>query len=229
MKATPEAKTSSDTSCPTTGSSGSVPGKKRNAAAAKLSLDAKPDVKKSTESTKLKICHKWKDEFPWLIVREEDQAVLCSVCCDAPHVAGKTQFLTGCTSTKKETMQKHAASNGHLQVNSQFRKLDYVTLWQTLLTKVPYKEDFKDILHLVGILLVLPISAAQCERAVSAQNRIKSSTRAMLGVSVLEDLICISSEGPPVADFDPAPAVARWFSRDKSKGERSRRPHFLNN
>ena len=114
MKATPVAKTSSDTSCPTTGSSGSVPGKKRNAAAAKLSVDAKPDVKKSTESTKLKICHKWKDEFPWLIVREEDQAVLCSVCCDAPHVAGKTQFLTGCTSTKKETMQKHAASNGHL-------------------------------------------------------------------------------------------------------------------
>ena len=80
MKATPVAKTSSDTSCPTTGSSGSVPGKKRNAAVAKLSVDAKPDVKKSTESTKLKICHKWKDEFPWLIVREEDQAVLCSVC-----------------------------------------------------------------------------------------------------------------------------------------------------
>ena len=118
MKATPVAKTSSDTSCPTTGSSGSVPGKKRNAAAAKLSVDAKPDIKKSTESTKLKICHKWKDEFPWLIVREEDQAVLCSVCCDAPHVAGKTQFLTGCTSTKKETMQKHAASNGHLRAQT---------------------------------------------------------------------------------------------------------------
>lgn len=118
MKATPVAKTSSDTSCPTTGSSGSVPGKKRNAAAAKLSVDAKPDVKKSTESTKLKICHKWKDEFPWLIVREEDQAGLCSVCCDAPHVAGKTQFLTGCTSTKKETMQKHAASNGHLRAQT---------------------------------------------------------------------------------------------------------------
>lgn len=118
MKATPVAKTSSDTSCPTTGSSGSVPGKKRNAAAAKLSVDAKPDVKKSTESTKLKICHKWKDEFPWLIVREEDQAVLCSVCCDAPHVAGKTQFLTGCTSTKKETMQKHAASNGHIRAQT---------------------------------------------------------------------------------------------------------------
>lgn len=116
-----------------------------------------------------------------------------------------------------------------IQVNSQFCKLDYVTLWQTLLTKAPYKEDYKDVLHLVEILLVPPISAAQCKQAVSAQNQIKSSTRATLGGSVLEDLIHISSEGPPVADFDPYPAVDRWFSQDKSKGECSRRPHFLNN
>lgn len=116
-----------------------------------------------------------------------------------------------------------------IQVNSQFRKLDYANLWQTFLTKVPYKEDFKDVLHLVEILLVLPISAAQCERAVSSQNRIKSSTRASLSVSALEDLICLSSKGPSMTEFDPAPAVDRWFVRDKPKGERARRPHFLNN
>ena len=101
-----------------------------------------------------------------------------------------------------------------ISVNSQFRKMEYAGLWETLLSKLPYKEDFADVLHLVEILLVLPISAAQCERAVSAQNRIKSSTRATLNVAVLEDLIRLSSEGPPVADFEPA------------RGERSRRPHF---
>ena len=116
-----------------------------------------------------------------------------------------------------------------IQVNSQYRKLDYINLWQTLLTKVPYKEDFKDVLHLVEILLVLPISAAQCERAVSCQNWIKSSTRVTVGVSVLEDLIRLSSEGPSGVDFDPGAVVNRWFARDKSKGERARRPHFLNN
>lgn len=118
MKTTPVAKISSDDSCSTNGSSRSVTGKKRNAVAAKISVDAQPDAKKSTESTKHKICHKWKEEFPWLSVREEDQALLCSVCCEAPHTAGKTQFLTGCTSTKKETMQKHAASNGHLRAQA---------------------------------------------------------------------------------------------------------------
>ena len=108
-----------------------------------------------------------------------------------------------------------------IMVNGQFRKLDYGSLWETLLTKVPYKDDFKDVLHLVELVLVLPISATQCERAVSSQNRIKSSTRATLSVSVLEDLIRLSSEGPPVAEFDPTPAVNQWFERDRSKVERA--------
>ena len=116
-----------------------------------------------------------------------------------------------------------------VQVSGQFRKLDYGSLWEALLTKVPYKNDLEDVLHLVELVLVLPISAAQCERAVSAQNRIKNSTRATLNVSVLEDLIRLSSENPPVSEFDPTPAVDRWFERDRSKGERSRQPHFLNN
>lgn len=62
-----------------------------------------------------------------------------------------------------------------IAVNAQFRDKDYGSLWKMLLSKDPYKSDLKDILHLVEILLVLPISAAGCERMVSAQNRIKSS------------------------------------------------------
>ena len=88
-----------------------------------------------------------------------------------------------------------------IMVIGQFRKLDYGSLWEMLLTKVPYKDNFKDVLQLVELVLVLPISATQCERPVSAQNQIKSSTRATLSVSVLEELIRLSSEGPPVAEF----------------------------
>ena len=61
--------------------------------------------------------------------------------------------------------------------------MDYSILWETLLTKLPYKEDYADVLHLVEILLVLPISAAQSERAVSSKNRIKSSNRTTLNVA----------------------------------------------
>lgn len=69
-----------------------------------------------------------------------------------------------------------------IQFDGQFRKMDYPSLWETFVTKCPYKEDFKDVSHLVEMVLVLPISAAQCERAVSAQNQIKGSTRATLSV-----------------------------------------------
>ena len=60
-------------------------------------------------------------------------------------------------------------------INTSFWDKDYGSLWQTFLTKMPYRQDFQNVLHLVEILLVLPISAAQCERAISAENRIKSS------------------------------------------------------
>ena len=75
-------------------------------------------------------------------------------------------------------------------------------------------------------MLVLPISAAQCERAVSVQNRIKSSLRVGLDSSTLQDLIRITAEGPPVLNFDATSAVDKWLARDQDEGERQRRPHF---
>ena len=55
---------------------------------------------------------KWKDK---LTIREGDDEILCSICCQAPRDAGKTQFITGCKSEKKETMRIHGESNGHLK------------------------------------------------------------------------------------------------------------------
>ena len=88
-------------------------------------------------------------------------------------------------------------------------------LWATLMTKEPYKDNLKDVLSLVEILLVLPLSATQCERAISAQNRIKNCHRASLACKTVEDLIRITAEGPAVNEFDPIPAVAKWFASSK--------------
>ena len=88
------------------------------------------------------------------------------------------------------------------------------------LTKVPYRDDLKDVLHLIEILLVFPVSAAQCERAISAQNRIKNDSSSSLGGETLEDLMRISLEGPTLVDFDLDSAVKAWFSSSK----RPRRP-----
>ena len=74
----------------------------------------------------------------------------------------------------------------------------------------------------------LPRSRNQCERAISAQNRVKNSLRVALGSSTLEDLIRITAEGPSVDEFHPAPVVDKWLLRDREAGERQRRPQFQN-
>ncbi|KAL7871907.1 hypothetical protein SRHO_G00068900 [Serrasalmus rhombeus] len=79
-----------------------------------------------------------------------------------------------------------------------------------------------NILHLVHIMLVLPVSAAVCERGFSAQKRIKSDTRASPRSDTVEDLIRISVERPSLEDFDARERVASWFSQ----GQRSRRPNY---
>lgn len=107
-------------------------------------------------------------------------------------------------------------------VHSEFMDKGYNDLWATLMTKEPYRNELKDVLCLVEILLVLPLSAAQCERAISAQNRTKNCHRASLAPETTESLIRISAEGPPVVDYDPAPAVAAWFSSAK----KPRRPFY---
>ena len=91
---------------------------KRSASSAGHRIEKEePKVKKSANSAALKrkIMFKWKDEFPWLSIHEEDDAILCSICCQATREAGKTQFITGCKSEKKETMRIHGESNGHLK------------------------------------------------------------------------------------------------------------------
>ena len=91
----------------------------------------------------------------------------------------------------------------------QFCNKDYSSLWKMFLVKDPYKSDLKDILQLVEILLLLPISAAGCERMISFQNRINSSLRAALKKSSLEGLIRISAENWSLEEFYTLPSVDR--------------------
>ncbi|XP_048856526.1 zinc finger protein 862-like isoform X2 [Brienomyrus brachyistius] len=103
-----------------------------------------------------------------------------------------------------------------------FKDKSYHRLWEVLLTKEPYSSDLQNILHLVKIMLVLPVSSAQCERGFSIQKRIKSDIRSSLHPNSVEDLIRISVEGPPLEAFDASASVKRWMS----EGQRAKRPNF---
>ncbi|XP_060786920.1 zinc finger protein 862-like [Neoarius graeffei] len=109
-----------------------------------------------------------------------------------------------------------------LLISQLFMDKTYLSLWEMILTREPYCTDFKNVLHLVQIMLVLPVSAAVCERGFSTQKRIKSDARASLHPSTVGDLIRIRVEGPSLEDFDTRESVAAWFSQ----GQRARRPHY---
>lgn len=115
-----------------------------------LAITAKkeePEMKKSkpiSATLKWKIMFKWKEEFPWLTIREGNDEVFCSICCQVLTEAGKAQFITGCKSHKKETMPIHGESNGHLCAQrallSQQKPVCETTFKVSLKERRPYKK-----------------------------------------------------------------------------------------
>ncbi|KAK0138979.1 hypothetical protein N1851_024494 [Merluccius polli] len=103
---------------------------------------------------------------------------------------------------------------GHIEVDHANAQANYLSIWELMMTKEPYCSEYKNILHLVHIMLVLPVSSAVCERGFSSQKRIKSDVRASLHTDTVEDL-CLE-------DFDARESVANWFTQ----GQRARRPHY---
>ena len=70
-------------------------------------------------------------------------------------------------------------------------------------------------------LLVAPVSTVDCERGFSKQNLIKTCLRNAMSVTALENLMCISIDGPPRDKFN--------FSLAFKNGKDRRLAEFLNN
>ena len=67
------------------------------------------------EGTKRKFLQQWKEEFPSLVYHKEENMMTCNICCTVPEVAGRSEFLAGCHTLKKETLQKHNIGGGHIR------------------------------------------------------------------------------------------------------------------
>ena len=92
------------------------------------------------------------------------------------------------------------------------------TAWTDFMADPDRQETFPNLLMVVELVLVLPMSTAACERGFSAMKRIKTDWRSSLSVEMLWKLIYVSIEGPEVAQFQPDRVVQRWLSA----GERAR-------
>ena len=98
-----------------------------------------------------------------------------------------------------------------LDIMKHHKREKFLDLWQKMLL---------DLLHIVRIVLVMPVSTAQVERLFSCSKRIQGDWRLSLGYSTLEALLLISTEGPDPDFFDFLPAENRWWT----SGPSSRQP-----
>lgn len=94
---------------------------------------------KEKPSVMRKFIPKWKEEFPWLSFNAEENGMICDLCCAYPSAAGNTEFLKGCSNFKKETIRKHAISNGY------FRARDRTLSKEKLIAESQIAQSFSKI------------------------------------------------------------------------------------
>lgn len=86
-----------------------------------------------------------------------------------------------------------------------FGRIKFLDLWQNIIHE--HSERFADILALVQIILLLPVSTAECERGFSLMKRVKSDWRNRLRADTLTGLMAITLSEEEVDMFSPDDAI----------------------
>ena len=89
-------------------------------------------------------------------------------------------------------------------------------LWALMLSKSPYNTLYGDVLNLVHILLVIPVSSAECERLISTMNRIKCVDRPSL--STCTCTFRYRQSGPLLSILNPVPRSIGGYPLEKCLG-----------
>ena len=97
-----------------------------------------------------------------------------------------------------------------LDVFRHFKDMSLNQLWQKVFTTPGKVELYRNVLHLVEIMLVSPVGTAAVERQFSFIKRFLGDWRLSLNADTIEALLIICIDGPPCADFDPKPSINKW-------------------
>jgi len=69
-------------------------------------------------------------------------------------------------------------------------------------------------------IIVCKPQSADCQRLISAYNRLKSDVRSPLDCETISDYLYVFVNMPPLAQYDPRPAVLYWL-QDKQRRHKS--------
>lgn len=104
--------------------------------------------------------------------------------------------------------------------NDHFRGKNPLNIWQRVSQEDIDREEYKNILLLIHMTNLYPLSNAACERAFSVMKRIKDDWRCSLGTDRLDQLMRITFNDKGLQNFQAGPAVKRWWL----SGLRAKRP-----
>lgn len=90
-------------------------------------------------------------------------------------------------------------------------KLHYRVTWYKLFHSSRIAK-WHNILLVVRLLFTLPVSNAATERFFSTLKRVKSPKRSSLSQRTLQDILRITTEGPPLKKYDATNAVLAWHN-----------------
>lgn len=74
----------------------------------------------STKKTSRKFLVHWIDDFPWIIYDDEKGVIFCEYCQHFGSTTGKSEFVKGCRTFKRETLKKHSDSFAHIKSRDAF-------------------------------------------------------------------------------------------------------------
>ena len=81
-----------------------------------------------------------------------------------------------------------------------------------MISSEQFEAEFPNMIKLMAISRVLPVSSVECERGFSKQNLIKTRLRCSLSIELLDKLMRVSINGPKLPASDPLPIFRKWRS-----------------
>ena len=111
----------------------------------------------------------------------------------------------------------------YVQRMEHFRDVHPLAVWQRVSQDDVVRKDYQNILKIIHLTSLYPLSNASCERAFSTMKRIKSDWRCKLSPPTMDMLMRIDIEGPKLSDFNPRQTVNRWWIG----GQKQKRPSTL--
>ena len=88
---------------------------------------------------------------------------------------------------------------------------DYLSVWRKVFSST-IENECKNMLNIIEILLITPVTNAKLEWMFSCMLRVKTDWRNRLANEQLNHNLRISEEGVSISDYNPNDDIAKWYN-----------------